>query len=201
MQQQDYQPLCDAIRQYCAERHWYGAEAEAKRPGIAEDDPRRFGFVFPPATKEQIRETETILGFALPAVLQALYTQLANGGFGPEYGLRVVLGGAPGEPATMVDWYQQFVDMGEIFDLAGDEVQPGKNFFFPDQCWPRSLLALFDWGCGSHVGVDTLTGHVLGIHPWENANTGLIYVTNSLEAFLLQWIQGKLDFNSAYKVI
>src|SRR5205807_2116845 len=47
---------------------------------------------FPPATEDQIRETEQQLGFPLPPLLRLLYTEIANGGFGP--GLGIV--GTPG---------------------------------------------------------------------------------------------------------
>lgn len=43
------------------------------------------------------RSNKAILGFPLPPLLRALYTQLANGGFGPMYGLLGLAGGAPGD--------------------------------------------------------------------------------------------------------
>lgn len=36
---------------------------------------------FPPATEEQIQETEQQLGFPLPLLLRLLHTEIANGGF------------------------------------------------------------------------------------------------------------------------
>nr|MBA2679119.1 hypothetical protein [Ktedonobacteraceae bacterium] len=41
---------------------------------------------FPPATEQQILETEQHLGFPLPPLLRLLYIQIANGGFGPGHG-------------------------------------------------------------------------------------------------------------------
>lgn len=40
-----------------------------------------------PASAEEIAEAEKLLGFKLPELLEDLYTQVANGGFGPAYGL------------------------------------------------------------------------------------------------------------------
>jgi len=48
----------------------------------------RTGFEFPPATEEQIQVTEEALGIPLLPLLRALYTRLANGGFGPACGLQ-----------------------------------------------------------------------------------------------------------------
>ncbi|TMB83569.1 MAG: hypothetical protein E6J48_03945 [Chloroflexi bacterium] len=50
-------------------------------------------FAFPPATEQELHETETILRFRLPPLLRALYAHLGNGGFGPGGGIRGVLGG------------------------------------------------------------------------------------------------------------
>lgn len=48
---------------------------------------------FPPATEDQIRETEQQLGFPLPSLLRLLYTEIANGGFGPGFGIAGTPGG------------------------------------------------------------------------------------------------------------
>jgi hypothetical protein len=48
---------------------------------------------FPPATEKQILKTERQLGFALPLLLRLLYTHVANGGFGPGYGIIGAIGG------------------------------------------------------------------------------------------------------------
>lgn len=48
---------------------------------------------FPPATEKQILKTEQQLRFALPPLLRLLYTRVANGGFGPGYGIIGAIGG------------------------------------------------------------------------------------------------------------
>lgn len=53
----------------------------------------RSGFEFPPATEEQVQATEEALGLPLLPLLRALYTQVANGGFGPACGITGVCGG------------------------------------------------------------------------------------------------------------
>ena len=38
----------------------------------------------PPATAENLRKTEQVLGFQMPELLRTLYREVGNGGFGPE---------------------------------------------------------------------------------------------------------------------
>lgn len=57
-------------------------------------------FAFLPATKQQILETEQLLGFSLPPLLRLLYTQMANGGFGPGNGIIGAIGGYGGLPGV-----------------------------------------------------------------------------------------------------
>lgn len=105
--------LFEAIRTRCRQVSWFGPDAfkpdrevqpqpddpfldEHASAPAAQDDPYQAGFVFPPATAEQIRVTERNLGFALPHMLRDLYLRVANGGFGPGTGLRGVEGGYKG---------------------------------------------------------------------------------------------------------
>lgn len=52
-------------------------------------------FALSPATEEQIIETEQQLGFLLLPLLRQLHLQIANGGFGPGYGIIRAIGGFP----------------------------------------------------------------------------------------------------------
>jgi len=193
MKNKEYQSLCDAIRHKCMTQQWYGPEFRSPTRAymVAEDDPRRVGFKFPPATEEELRETETILGFSLPSILRALYTQVANGDFGPAYGLRGVIGGAPEKAGTIAAWYKIRAEVLKFFNLGDSAIQQGKDFTFSNPFWPRSLLSICDWGCGTHIGVDCVTNSVVRIEPLEDGYC-LIYLTDSLEKWLHQWIRGEL---------
>ena len=65
-------------------------------------DPRRFIDMpeliefrrFPPATHAQVDRASKQLGILIPAVLRTVYVEVANGGFGPGYGLLGVDSGA-----------------------------------------------------------------------------------------------------------
>src|SRR5260221_13902910 len=58
--------LTQKIRQYCAARGWYGVDLRGPEwdTEVAEKDPRRTTFTFPPATVDQLQEADTLLGFA-----------------------------------------------------------------------------------------------------------------------------------------
>lgn len=45
-----------------------------------------------PARAAQVAEAEALLGFAIPPLLARLYTEVANGGFGPGYELFPLVG-------------------------------------------------------------------------------------------------------------
>lgn len=49
----------------------------------------------PPASPAAVARAEAALGFALPTTLRAIYLDVANGGFGPGYGVMGVEGGSP----------------------------------------------------------------------------------------------------------
>ena len=113
--------LFQAMRAKCQRQHWYGPDNDSpaqlqsylrddgdgaffwydrhgKQYAIRKDTnisqlPVPSYFEQSPATEEQLLETEDLLGFPLPPLLRELYKQLANGGFGPGYGLIGVTGG------------------------------------------------------------------------------------------------------------
>ena len=62
---------------------------------------------FPPANSQQLERTEALIGFPLPEILRRIYLEVGNGGFGPEYGLLGIEGGADdGAGCTMVQkWF------------------------------------------------------------------------------------------------
>src|SRR5712691_9814035 len=101
--------LINHIRLRCKQKCWYGGEknntARIREEGrryetiVApdgkevvidrdpDDNPLKSDFAYPAATENQRLATEDLLGFPLPPLLRTLYQQLANGGFGPGYGL------------------------------------------------------------------------------------------------------------------
>ncbi|MFG3383573.1 SMI1/KNR4 family protein [Streptomyces sp. NPDC047999] len=90
----------------------------------------------PPAVSAaDLAAAETALGFALPPLLAALYREVANGGFGPEYTLLPLVGPA----RTVVSAYH-----AERSASAGEEAP----------FWPEGVVPVLDWGCGMYAAVD-----------------------------------------------
>src|SRR5579872_6535768 len=76
--------------------YWYDKEGQRYKIDKNTDlsqFPLMNNFACPPATIEQFLATEQSLGFSLPPSLKTLYAQLANGGFGPGFGLMGVVDG------------------------------------------------------------------------------------------------------------
>ncbi len=177
--------LCEAIRHKCAAQHWYG-------PGwplpATEDDPRQFGFAFPPLTEEQVDQAEATLGFPLPSVLRTLHTRLANGGFGPHCGFFRLTGEPSVNDRMVVERYQDLAERCTFFDLE-DQVQPDEERIFADSVWPRYVVPICDEGCGNNFCLDTTTGHLLHFGLWEANEYRLTYVAGSLEQWLQAWLE------------
>jgi hypothetical protein len=99
-----------------------------------------------PATSEQVVAAQDSLGFAVPPLLARLWTEVANGGFGPGYGLLGVEGGfADGQPEmTAVESYlSQIADTG--YAVA---------FGLP---WPPKVVPICYWGCDHYTALDCAT--------------------------------------------
>ncbi len=193
----EYQQLCSAIRSTCAVKHWYGVDARGPqwRRDIVADDPRRERFEYAPATEEQLTATEAALGLPLPSVLRALYGELANGGFGPAYGLRGAIGGFAGT-GTMVEQYQWSLDGTQPVELASyaDEWQESDGWRFLTLArdrWPARLLPLCEWGCAVEICLDCVDGQVLRVAPVQEGYR-FTFQAASLEEWLQLWTLGEL---------
>lgn len=157
----------ESIRAKCQRERWFGPYffSPNRRMNVAPDDPHRVNFVFPPATPEQVQATETRLGVTLPPLLKALYTELANGGFGPGGGFYGIVGGYgsaesgthTGDVQTLIERYKGR-GYKRLFDLAeygeqGDHTRQ-ISVFVPYGEWWRNLLPICDLGCLQEACVD-----------------------------------------------
>lgn len=139
--------------------------------------------VAPPATDDDLETAETRLGFALPPLLRRVYSELANGGVGPGYGL---IGAGPGGARD---------DLGETID---DIYERWRR---PDDddalwSWPEGLLVIAGWGCAVYSCVDCTTadGKIVIFDPNEHEAGGPWLGTQvfrdqgrSLESWLAAW--------------
>ena len=141
----------------------------------------------PPLARAELQDAEARLGFELPAVVRQLYAEVANGGFGPGYGLLGLMGGARS-------------------DLGDDAVELYRRFRQPDPDdaewgWPEALLPICGWGCAIHSCVDCRNDDapVVRFDPNQVEGDWSIAFTaegRSFEAWLEGWMRGEELFEA-----
>lgn len=138
--------------------------------------------VAPGITVAQLRKSERHLGFALPDLLNEIYTKVGNGGFGPGYGLLGVFGGAADDLGrTAIDVYS---DCRE---------------FAPDT-WPEKFLPVCHEGCNHYICIDCrwksapvyafdTTAHFVDKMSWAESTRR---TADSLREWLSDWANSQL---------
>ncbi|MFI6728248.1 SMI1/KNR4 family protein [Streptomyces sp. R-74717] len=150
----------------------------------ARTTPRREEYPLPaPLPAEGVARAEAALGFALPPLLTALYTRIANGGFGPEYGLMPLIGDrAPdGEESAVAQYLAH----------RRSATEEGE---WP---WPEGVLPICSLGCGMYSCVDCRSEHttVLLFEPNADEPEHAWYVD---QPDLAQWLRNWLDGTAWY---
>ncbi|MFB7914099.1 SMI1/KNR4 family protein [Streptomyces sp. NPDC056061] len=132
-----------------------------------------------PLRDEDVRRAEAALGFPLPPLLAALYTRIANGGFGPAYGLMPLIGErAPGGEESAVAQY-----LAHRRDATEEGGWP----------WPEGVLPICSLGCGMYSCVDCRSEHtaVLLFEPNVGEPEHAWYVDRpGLAEWLRDWLDG-----------
>jgi SMI1 / KNR4 family (SUKH-1) len=137
-----------------------------------------------PASPEAIHACEAAVGCALPPLLTALYLEVANGGFGPGYGLIGVEGGHLDGIFTLPELVE---DLHSLSEDRGDD---------PSHHWNPNWLPLCHWGCGIYSAVDARAPfRVFNVWPYDkpsgepmSACTGAR--TYLLDDWLARWLAG-----------
>jgi len=138
----------------------------------------------PPASEWAVRETEQRLGFTLRPPLRRIYREVANGGFGPGYGVMGVEGG--------------FTD--DLGDTVADLYLCYRESSPEDPQWqrPEFLLPICHWGCITSSAVDCSRDSgpvylvdVQGKEPGEPMDSIIKLHKESLESWLSDWLDGK----------
>jgi hypothetical protein len=191
--------LTERIRAHCASVGWYGPEMEINVDRSA-PWPRNpwYAFPYPPATDEQIAQTEHELGFELPPLLRMLYQELGNGGFGPGYGLLGASGGHPAESSpehqfvyeeirhpTLANTLSRNSWRVPLRDLARLEQDPES--YLSEVPQPGMTVSLVGWGCDIYTLLHCDSGYVYGF-----AQGGLEVSATSIGQWLEQWLAGTL---------
>ncbi|WP_240135391.1 SMI1/KNR4 family protein [Streptomyces sp. MUM 178J] len=141
------------------------AAAAARTSDWQHEDP------LPPlADPSAVADAEAALGFALPSALTALHMRIADGGFGPGYGL------LPLESIAARYASQREAALKE-----------------PDWPWPEGVVPVVDWGCGMLACVDCRSQEavVLLFEPNAGEADHAWYVdAPSFAEWLTAWLDG-----------
>ncbi len=142
--------------------YWYdrnGKQYAINADTDLESFPLQTDFEYAPATEEELAAAEKQLGYPLPPLLRALYANVANGGFGPGYGLDGVRGYVRAADFEQ-DWtwqkHERPIDLSIYLQKYGLEY-----FELLWDVWPDSLITLCHWGCGYFSHLDCISGRVL----------------------------------------
>lgn len=162
-------------------------------------DPRS-GFEFPRATEAQVQATETALGMPLPPMLRVLYTTVANGGFGPSYGITGVQGGYTFggddrywtlDQENKEDPSLEYMDLTALAQKQEDpfdlELRSSQHLWFK-HFWPICYV-----GCGEDYYIDMKSGrmYLVGAGADDHGEVTIYLVSQyaSLEEWLEHWLQ------------
>ncbi len=130
----------------------------------------------PPVAVEDITAAEARLGFALPELLRSIYLQVANGGFGPGYGLYGLEGDSP------------------IYDGLPDINLPSKPIH---STVTEKLLPICTWGCQYFSYLDCMLPQapVMAIdtnsHGYGPGDCAFSLHAVSLEEWVKRWVDGE----------
>lgn len=135
-----------------------------------------------PATSEAVDACEKALGLQLPPVLREIYLNVANGGFGPGYGIIGIEGGFADGRGTLVPLCQEFKSLE-------------KNE--PTWRWTSTWLPFCHWGCGIYSVVNCVAPYPVfyldSDAKDENASMKSVIFPHkeSLTTWLEDWLAGK----------
>ncbi|WP_420799432.1 SMI1/KNR4 family protein [Ktedonospora formicarum] len=119
--------------------------------------PLQTEFEYPPASEKDVVAEEEALGYPLPPLLRTLYTQVANGGFGPGYGLPQIQDHVLRKSDDSA-WERSSRPVNLAIYLR--KTSASATFAVPDYAWPDNLFWLCHWGCGIVSYVDCVSGHI-----------------------------------------
>lgn len=126
----------------------------------------------PPLAPEQIEQAESQLGFRLPPLMVRLYSEVADGFWGPGYGLNPLLASIP--------------DIGVV-----SIVESKKSY--PEIGWPSNLIFLCSYGCGFEAYVNHMEPTLPVIYEdCDGPNDDYMRWPSgySLDEYLQAWLDG-----------
>lgn len=127
----------------------------------------RFGY--PPATPEQVKRTERAIGFALLPLLYALYTQLANGGFGFFSGFVGIADGFDDSDWVRSIDHETSHSSWKLTDQVPNGLV-GQREALLSQDLPDRFMPWCSLGCGGRLWIDGWSGHMYETWPGDCDN-------------------------------
>jgi hypothetical protein len=132
-----------------------------------------------------LREVEGELGFSLPSFLTALYTQVADGGFGP--GLDVAI---PGYSVGVL------YPLDSMLQVYRENRQQEEGMPYPP--WPDGVVPMLSWGGFAEAAVDCYSpgGTVLLYEAdVDEAAPGQAWKIDapSVEAWWKRWVENRRE--------
>ena len=145
-----------------------------------------------PVAAKDLQVAEQALGFQLPELLRAIYREVANGGFGPEYGIVGTKGGFKLDKCSLESCYRGMLKLEK------------ENSVWR---WPKHLLPLANYGCGMWSCVDceykklpmilwdpnNLDSELDGVDARLNWGNAFWDQGRSLKMWLEGWLAGKRE--------
>lgn len=125
-----------------------------------------------PLDAAELDAVEVRLGFALPELLRQVYLRVANGGFGPGYGLLGVGHGATDDLGNTAD---------SLYDLFS-QADPDD----PEWRWRPQVIPFSYWGCAVYSCI-TPSGMVIGFDEGAWVEDEI-----PLDVWLRKWLDGSL---------
>ena len=134
----------------------------------------------PTLSDEDIARAEEQLGFPLPMTLKRLYLHVANGGYGPGWGI------LPMDHPTKLS----VIGWDRYCRANWDNGSPPPN-------WPDRFIRFCEWGCSIWSGIECSSKSCAVIrftpdrHATELADN-LVLECDSLTDWLFSWVNGDL---------
>ena len=135
-----------------------------------------------PATEDEMRAAEKVIGFPLPPLLRRIYGEIANGGVGPSLGVEGLPGGYSCEYGEADDEYGMIGGYGPAPIGESDPGDPPPL--------PPGVLFFCDFGCATWSLLDCR-------HPqgqmwwWEMGDRDKLALT--LPQWLAAWLDGRIN--------
>jgi hypothetical protein len=120
----------------------------------------------PPASERELEEEERLLGLPLHPLHRRLLREVANGGFGPGYGL---IGAGTG-----------------MADSRGRRLAELRRSILNEHEARAPIVPLIEWGSGTWAFCDVPSGDVLSV-----ADSGIVRIGLTLEQWLDAWCRGE----------